>query len=92
MSRKQFIKRLAEESGYTQVETEEFLNSFENVLVDALRSGDGVKLFTGFALESVQSRGRAHYNLCSGKIEMSSPGIQCKLRTTQNFKERLNMA
>ena len=92
MSRKELVKALAKRSGKTQSDIDHIFSCFEDMLVDLIRDGESSKLFTGFTLESVRSNGRKHFNLQKNAWEQSSPSIQCKLRTTQNFRERLNMA
>ncbi len=90
MNRQDFIRELADRSGKTQVEIDGFLGLLEEGIVNAIRRKNSVKLFTGFTLEAVETSGVGHKDITTGEWVEAVPCIQCKLRTTKKFRERLN--
>lgn len=55
MEKKELVRRIAEESGYTQKDSEKMLNAFIEVVGSALEKGESIKLL-GFGAFEVRKR------------------------------------
>jgi DNA-binding protein HU-beta len=61
------VAQIADRSGLTKVDSEAALNAFQEVLVDALASGEDVKLTGLFTVERVERAARMGRNPQTGE-------------------------
>lgn len=55
MNKKEFVKVIAEKTGFTQKDTKVFLEGFEGAVSETLAAGDDIRL-TGFGTYSTSAR------------------------------------
>jgi len=61
------VAQIADRSGLTKVDSEAALNAFQEVLIDALASGEDVKLTGLFSVERVERAARMGRNPQTGE-------------------------
>ena len=61
------ITKIAQKSNLTKSQTEAFLNAFQETLVEAVQSGEGLKLTGLFSIERVKRAARTGRNPRTGE-------------------------
>jgi DNA-binding protein HU-beta len=90
MNKTEFVKAVAEKSGKTIAEAEEFVNAYSDVVKESLVSGDKVQI-TGFGIYEVNERSaRTGRNPKTGE-EMQIPASKgVKFKAGKILKEAVN--
>ena len=88
---KDFIKRISKETGYAQKDISAVLEAAESIMVDAVKNGDGVKIFKSLGIEPMIRKGHVGVNPSTREPIIIPDKRFPKAKFSQAFKDILNI-
>ena len=87
---KDFIKRIANETGYTQKDIAAVLEAAESIMIDAVKNSDGVKIFKSLSVVPNIRKGYVGLNPITKESIIIPDKKVPKAKFSKAFKDVLN--
>lgn len=90
VNKDELVKRIAADTGRPKYVTEEFIDTFFDVIVNALVSGEKVRVCSMLSFEAVESGKRMARNPRTQEPTEVPPHKRVKVKIGQNLKKLIN--
>lgn len=87
MNVKEFIKEISKETGYQQKDITTVLDTAEEIMINAVAKGDGVKIFKSLSVVPAKRKERVAYNPITNEAIKVPAKTAPKAKFSQAFRD-----
>lgn len=90
MQKAEIISKIAQESGLIKKDVGSVIDAYHNVMIEALKEGDSIRLVGVGTLAAVERSARTGKNPQTGEVVIIPASIGVKFKVASTLKDALN--